>query len=221
MITNEEDRFLKSIARDWADLSGDAGRDRQNPTMSRIEATVTAVNSDGSLTVNTSSEDSPSLKTFKRTTACDGAKVGDRVIVDTLNHISYITGVLSSGNPHYVKRLWSGSGWYMNETQTATFSEPMSEQDHGIVFHWQAYTPGTGTQNYDHNYYFVPKTHAENEPGQGVMMLMASGSGFVRKYLYVSDGQATGHAVNDDSGASWGGVSLVNNRLVLVEVLGV
>lgn len=103
MITNEEDRFLKSIARDWADLSGDAGRDRQNPTMSRIEATVTAVNSDGSLTVNTSSEDSPSLKTFKRTTACDGAKVGDRVIVDTLNHISYITGVLSSGSPHYVK----------------------------------------------------------------------------------------------------------------------
>lgn len=103
MITNEENRFLKSIARDWADLSGDAGRDRQNPTMSRIEATVTAINSDGSLTVNTSSEDAPSLKTFKRTTACDDAKVGDRVIVDTLNHISYITGTLSTGNPHYVK----------------------------------------------------------------------------------------------------------------------
>lgn len=109
----------------------------------------------------------------------------------------------------------------MNETQTATFSESMSEQERGIVFHWQAYTPGTGTQNYDHNYYFVPKSHAENEPGQGVQMLMASGSGFVRKYLYVSDGQATGHAVNDDSGASWGGVTLANNRLVLVEVLGV
>lgn len=104
MISNEDIRELKSMARDWSDLSGDAGRDRQNPTMSRVEATVTAINSDGSLTVNMSSEDAPSLKTFKRTTACDDAKVGDRVIVDTLNHISYITGVLSTGNPHYVSQ---------------------------------------------------------------------------------------------------------------------
>ena len=109
----------------------------------------------------------------------------------------------------------------MNESQVANLSEPITEQDHGIVMRWQSYTPGAGTQNYDHNYFFVPKTHAENDSGQGVQMLMASGSGFVRKYLYVSDEQATGHAVNDDSSASWGGVSLVNNRIVLVEVLGI
>lgn len=126
MITNEEDRFLKSIARDWAGLSGDAGRDRQNSTMSRIEATVTAINGDGTLTVNTSSEDSPSLKTFKRTTACDGAKVGDRVIVDTLNHISYITGILSTGNPHYVKTGYATTHPVANEntSQHIDFDEP-------------------------------------------------------------------------------------------------
>ena len=181
------------------------------------EARVVAVHDDGKIDV----EYKGAVLTVPATTACDGVAEDDTALLTRYGAKMYATGVLSTGNPHYVKTLWSGSGWYMNEGQTAEFSEPMSEQEHGIIFHWQGYTPGTGTQNFDHNYFFVPKTHAENDPGQGVQMLMASGSGFVRKYLYVSDKQATGHAINDDSSASWGGVSLVNNRIVLVEVLGI
>ena len=221
MITNEENRFLKSIARDWADLSGDAGRDRQNPTMSRIEATVTAINSDGSLTVNTSSEDAPSLKTFKRTTACDDAKVGDRVIVDTLNHISYITGVLSTGNPHYVKQLWSGA-YYMQEGQVANLSELLSKQRSGIVLHWQGYASGAA-QDQDHAYTFVPKgTSGTDVGGTSAMMSTASGTVLGIKYVYVRDDRIIGNANNSRGSTQLSsGITVTPNHWVLSEVLGV
>jgi hypothetical protein len=101
-ISNEDVRDILSMGRDMADLAGKAGRDKQNPGISRVEATVTAVNDDGSLTVNLGSSTRQILRTFKMTSACYGAQVGDRVIVDTLNHISYITGILARDNGHYV-----------------------------------------------------------------------------------------------------------------------
>lgn len=211
--SDENARFFGQIAEPMA-------RMMEPPSYEPVgfaEAKVVAVHDDGKIDV----EHKGAVLTVPATTACDGVREDDTALLTRHGAKLYATGVLSTGNQHYVKTLWSGSGWYMKEGQTAEFSEPMSEQEHGIVFHWQAYTPGTGTQNYDHNYFFVPKTHAENDSGQGVQMLMASGSGFVRKYLYVRDEQATGYAINDDSSASWGGVSLVNNRIVLVEVLGV
>ena len=101
-ISNEDVRDILSMGRDMADLAGKAGRDKQNPGLSRVEATVSAVNDDGKLTVNLGSASKPILRTYKMTSACYGAKVGDRVIVDTLNHISYITGILARDNGHYV-----------------------------------------------------------------------------------------------------------------------
>lgn len=96
------------IGRDAAKRAGKAGRDSQNPGISRREATVTAVNGDGTVDVNYGSEASPKiLNGIRMTSACYGVRVGDRVILDTLGHISYVTGILVHDNHHYVKLITS------------------------------------------------------------------------------------------------------------------
>lgn len=130
------------------------------------------------------------------------------------------------GNGHYVKEgckvLFSNpSGSYMSSSQTIALSEPLSAQAKGIVLHWQAYIPGTGVQDYWHNYAFVPRTHAEREPGEGVSMLFDCGSYLVIKYVYVGDDWITGQVANSDPAYSVQGMKLDNRRLVLTEVLGV
>lgn len=119
-LSNEDMRELLSIGRDMAGFAGDAGRDKQNPGLSRVEATVSAVNDDGTLTVNLGSVAKPILRTYKMTSACYGAQVDDRVIVDTLNHITYITGILARDNRHYVKVAHGQTGiTFANGSNTA------------------------------------------------------------------------------------------------------
>ena len=61
--------------------------------------------SDGTVDVNIGSEDRPqALLGLRMTTACAGAAVGSRVLVETLNNVSYVTGVLANAdNVPYVK----------------------------------------------------------------------------------------------------------------------
>ena len=118
------------------------------------------------------------------------------------------------------KVLWEhAAGYYMNGTQTCNLSELMSEQARGIVLHWQAYTPGTGVRDYDHNYCFIPRTHGLKDPGQGVHMVLAGGGHIVTKYVYVSDNRITGNDNNAASGFSFSGMSIDNRHLALVEII--
>ena len=104
----------------------------------------------------------------------------------------------------------------------ATLNEKVSEQETGIVLHWQAYVSGE-VKNYDHIYKFIPKQHVINNDGAGVFTNMATTNwGTVcSKYLYVSDTKLTGHADNNKHGTGTSGVKYDNKHWVLTEVIGV
>lgn len=165
--------------------------------------------------------DDGSLTLIPMTTACQGVEVGDRVVVMTVGRSSIVTGVLARDNGNYIKELWSNpGGLYMNASQSCQLSEPVSAQRTGIVLHWQAYIPGDGVKDYQHNFTFVPKTHVQRNPGKGVGVLLMADSRLVTKYIYVGDVKIDG---NDQNAAqdTISGVSINNRYQVLTQVLGV
>lgn len=109
----------------------------------------------------------------------------------------------------------------MNENQTAQLSERVSAQRTGIVLHWQAYDPSTGVKGYQHNYCFVPKSHVEEAPGEGVGMLLMADSRLVTKYVYVSDDHITGNANNANTSDTISGVEVNNRYQALTEIFGI
>lgn len=124
-------------------------------------------------------------------------------------------------NAAYVKTLWSNaSGWYMTGSQRATLSEPVSSQARGIVLHWQRYVSGAA-QDYNHQYFFVPRSHVADHGGTGVNFLMTDGNAMCSKYVYVADTVLTGNDQNSKTVSASCGVTLTNGGWVLTEVLGV
>lgn len=119
------------------------------------------------------------------------------------------------------KVLWSSDGYYMTAGHTANLSEKVSQQKNGIVLHWQAYVDGK-IQNYNHYYFFIPKSHAASFSSRGVSMVMATtGFGYIAgKYLYVYDNKIVGNNDNSATGTK-NGVTYNNKYWVLSEVLGV
>lgn len=134
------------------------------------------------------------------------------------------------------KLLWSGIIYPLN-TQTATFSEPVRSQPHGIVLCFSGYTPGTGAHTSDWMYFFIPKNHAKGDGTARAIKISAiinSGTWLVSKTLYLYNGKLVGAAENQafqtmiklDSlpdfgdGTSTPYLSYANNRLVLREIYG-
>lgn len=102
--------------------------------------------------------------------------------------------------------------------QTAQLSEPVSAQRTGIVLHWQAYVPGDGVRDYQHNFFFVPKTF---NWGVGLSMLLAADTRLVQKYVYVKDTELVGNDNNIASSDVVSGITMDNRYQALTEVLGV
>jgi hypothetical protein len=101
--------------------------------------------------------------------------------------------------------LFNGPPAFMNDTQTVTLSEKVSDQANGIVLCWSYYSAGAA-QNHTWTYDFVPKWHVINRPGEGIVFLApqftgnpATPGGVVTKYCYVGDTSITGNAANDDN----------------------
>ena len=122
------------------------------------------------------------------------------------------------------KVLWSG-GWHMNETQTATLSEAISNQANGIVLVWCEYdNDGKTTVNANFNTCFIPKHFVGAQAGRGVGMLVTSATLNVMcsKYLYISDTSILGYASNNAEAAEKGcGVKSTPRNFVLRYVIGV
>ena len=112
--------------------------------------------------------------------------------------------------------LWSGV-YYMDETQSITLSTNITQQLHGVVFVW-SYYDGTSALDQDFTYFFVPKSHVINSPGDGVRMSDPY-IGMV-KYLHVSNGTVSGHVGNGSSG-TMNGIAWNNGNYVLRYVIGV
>ena len=154
-----------------------------------------------------------------------GGTAGDEVRVEWVQGRALVTGVVATADhARYVRLLWShATGYYMNKSQTVQLSEPVSAQRAGIVLHWQAYVDGS-SKNYDHNYFFVPKSHVESNPGGGVPMFLttSTANAVTTKYVYVSDDRITGNAVNNQNPSTTdSGIERTPKYFVLTQVIGV
>lgn len=95
------------------------------PVLSKTsEAPVIAVNGDGTLDVGYGG----AVLTVRMTTACDGVEAGDTVLLTAYGQMLYATGVLSTGNPHYVKtgRVTMHPVANGNTSEHVEFDEPFS-----------------------------------------------------------------------------------------------
>lgn len=119
--------------------------------------------------------------------------------------------------------LWSNSGVYMNASQTATLSQPVSAQPTGIVLVFSPYAEGTG-QNWDWQRFFVSKAFVANRSAQGSVFLLSNTyfDQFGAKYLYISDTNIRGHDNNQLGVKTAGsGVKYQNSMYVMRYVIGV
>lgn len=112
--------------------------------------------------------------------------------------------------------LWTG-GAYMGASQTIDLSANITDQPHGAVFAWSAYTDGEA-KNYNWSYFFVPKYHVALHTGSGVDMNDAYKG--LRKYLYISDKVVSGNSVNTASSTT-NGIAYNGANYVLRYVIGV
>lgn len=149
-------------------------------------------------------------RTFERITY-DGSTWGDWFCV------SDFAGTLLWGS--------SGSGGlYMSGNHTVTLNELISRQKTGIVLVFSSYVADTQTANdYNWNYFFVPKIMTSLHNGKGANFFMVSSSAFeavASKYLYIYDDKIVGHAKNLESGTAKG-ITYNNAYFILRYVIGV
>lgn len=118
-------------------------------------------------------------------------------------------------------RVLAAMGWYMNENQSATFSEPISKQNHGIVLEFCQFDPATQTTSYnDISSFFVDKSTVALYPGKLHSFVMFANSKAEKKVLYITDTTITGH-VNNSGSSTEGGVTFSNTYSILNKVYGV
>ena len=123
------------------------------------------------------------------------------------------------------KILWTGS-YYMLATQTATFSEPLSQQQSGIVLIFSRYA-NTVAQDYQYSCHFIPKqlvtaATAAGQSAAGVALTMATSKYeyIAGKYIRVTETGVSGDATNNASGTS-NGITYNNASFALRYIIGV
>lgn len=118
------------------------------------------------------------------------------------------------------KVLWSGV-YHMVDGHTATLSEPVSAQPHGIVLVFSVYEDGVAG---NHNFAcrFVPKQIVAAHPGCGHTFVLGRTKFYkaATKYIYIRDTTLTGIADNTATGTG-SGITYTNNNFVLRYVIGV
>lgn len=119
------------------------------------------------------------------------------------------------------KVLWQGE-YYMNASQVATLSEPVSQQINGIVLVFSLYRDGYAEDVSLHSF-FVSKKEVELMPNAPHTFFLMINSGFSvvgAKYLYIADNAITGDATNAEDGSN-NGFTYKNSNFVLRYVIGV
>lgn len=122
------------------------------------------------------------------------------------------------------KILWSGSS-LLTAGQTATFSEPVSQQKNGVVLVFSRYT--TTAQDYYYSCHFIPKLLVSTALGigqtaAGVAITMATSKFdyIAGKYVRVTETGVTGDETNNASGTT-SGITYNNGGFALRYVIGV
>lgn len=116
--------------------------------------------------------------------------------------------------------LWSG-GKYMTADHQADLSEPISQQNNGIVLVFSTYQDGAPVDA-NFNHFFVSKKFVELMGGYGSTFRMQTVNFSVQaaKYLYIHDSYIKGNENNNLSGTA-AGITFNNAMYVLRYVLGV
>lgn len=140
--------------------------------------------------------------------------------------ISDATGAFEAGPWRAItfrgqKVLWSG-GKYMTADHQADLSEPVSQQDNGIVLVFSTYQDGAAIDA-NFNCFFVPKQFVSILGGYGTAYQMntVNFNTVGAKYLYIHDTYIKGNENNNLSGTATSGIVFNNAMYVLRYVLGV
>ena len=123
------------------------------------------------------------------------------------------------------KILWTGTS-LLTGSQTVTFSEPISQQQSGVVFVFSRYASSVA-QDYYYNCHFVPKqvvtaaiSAGQTAAGVNVINATHKFEYVAAKYLRITDTKVTGDDANDDTGTS-NGITYNNGSFALRYVIGV
>ena len=123
------------------------------------------------------------------------------------------------------KLLWTGSS-LLTAGQTATFSEPLSQQEHGVVLVFSRYTSSTA-QDYYFSCHFIPKLLVSTAVGAGqtaagvaVSMATSKFDYIAAKYIRVTETGVTGDETNNASGTT-NGITYNNSHFALRYIIGV
>lgn len=122
--------------------------------------------------------------------------------------------------------LYQGEGLFMNENQSITLSEKISQQPTGIVIIWSAYRDGQA-RDYHWYFQFVPKfilsLPTTTKQFDTDIFLCAGGQSqyAAMKELTITDDVIYGRVGNSSNKLIVNGITCVNNEWVLRAVIGV
>lgn len=120
-------------------------------------------------------------------------------------------------------RIWSGAA-FMKADQTATLTKAITDFAYGVILAFSYYNPSTSTsEDYDWEYFFVPRSHVQYNAGKGVVFGGSNPfhSSYWTKCVYIMDTKITGHDNNIANGTGSDGITYKNNSKVLRAVYGV
>ncbi len=108
-LTRAQEAQLRRTGREALERAVAAASNKQQSGVTRVTAEVTAVNSNHSIDVNLGTDGyKMPLTGLRYTTDCAKAKVGDRVVVDTSDHVPMVTGIVAStSDSSACVKLWS------------------------------------------------------------------------------------------------------------------
>lgn len=122
------------------------------------------------------------------------------------------------------KLLWAGSS-VLTSGQSVSFSEPMSQQQSGVVLVFSRYT--TTAQDYYYSCHFIPKqlistaiSAGQTAAGTTVTMTTSEFDYISSKYLRITETGVTGDVSNNASGTK-NGITYNNGLFALRYVIGV
>lgn len=106
--------------------------------------------------------------------------------------------------------LANSNGSFLTASQTINLSQAISAQPNGIILIWCYYSGGAAANSHWNHTPIHKHQLAMPGSGQVTVQLESSGTGPVRKFLYVTDTQISGH----DQNAGVGGAGMVLRAIV-------
>lgn len=127
MVSRNEERTVRDMGRTALEKAAKAALDTVPPGISRRFATVTKLYGNGTCDVDMGSSSSPQpMLGLRMTGGCAGVSTGSRVIVDTVSHVSLVTGVIATNNVSCVWSTKSTNARVAIGTVVKTFSGSMA-----------------------------------------------------------------------------------------------